>query len=391
MNVNDFEYIKYIEDNNILKNDSLNKLKYYMDIYNIDHSLSGRLDGNISNLFIKEAAQQLINAVKLFSDGYFDCAYYLLRSAIEISTIMVFLVDMPEDERYRYLDAWMETLDFPMQGRIIQELSRNGDIFVDMKDKMPAFFDNAKNLSSELNKYVHKQGVQHFYSYIPYNIYISDRAKELEVTFEKHLKQCIGIVAVMRLAIDPFPILLMDKEILYRCFDSITEPYTESFVEEYIGIDIIDCYKKTKIYTGLYDSFMQDEKKSESVFLVTNHEYIISTKIKEILLQKHLLSKRDLISVLLVASNNKVVKVYCGNGLLQYYTDRNTKRVKLSWSSEDFKRFSNSKKIINQVYDEAYISVLKVDNELYFIEHNEKFEQIEIKAINDFIIKELKS
>ena len=41
-----------------------------------------------------------------------------------------------------------------MQGRIIQELSRNGDIFVDMKDKMPVFFDNAKNLSSELNKYV---------------------------------------------------------------------------------------------------------------------------------------------------------------------------------------------------------------------------------------------
>ena len=390
MSVNDFEYIKYIEDNNILKNHSLNKLKYYMDIYNIDHSLSGRLDGNISNLFIKEAAQQLINAVKLFSDGYFDCAYYLLRSAIEISTTMVFLVDMPEDERNRYLDAWMETLDFPMQGKIIQELSRNGDIFVDMKDKMPVFFDNAKNLSSELNKYVHKQGVQHFYSYIPYNIYISDRSKELEVTFEKHLKQCIGIVAVMRLAIDPFPILLMDKEILYRCFDSITEPYNESFVEEYIGIDIIDCYKKTEIYTGLYDSLMQDEKKSESVFLVTNHEYIDSTQIREILLQKHLLSKRDLISVLLVASNNKVVKVYCGNGLLQYYTDRNTKRVKLSWSSEDFKRFSNSKEIINQVYDEAYISVLKIDNELYFIEHNEKFEQIEIKAINDFIIEELK-
>ena len=389
MNDNDFEYIKYIE-NNILKNDSLNKLKYYMDIYNIEDSLSGRLDGNISNLFIKEAAQQLINAVKLFSDGYFDCAYYLLRSAIEISTIMVFLVDMPEDERKRYLDAWMETLDFPMQGKIIQELSKNGDIFVDMKDKMPVFFDNAKNLSSELNKYVHKQGIQHFYSYIPYNIYISDRAKELEVTFEKHLKQCIGIVSVMRLAIDPFPILLMDKEILYRCFDSITEPYTESFVEEYIGIDIIDCYKKTKIYTGLYDSFMQNEKKSESVFLVTNHEYIVSTMIKEILLQKHLLCKRDLISVLLVASNNKVVKVYCGNGLLQYYTDRITQRVKLSWSSEDFKRFSNSKKLINQVYDEAYISVLKFDNELYFIEHNEKIEQTEIKAINDFILKELK-
>lgn len=391
MNDNSFDYIKYIEDNNILKNSSFDKLKYYMDIYNIEHSLSGRLDGNISNLFIMEAAQQLINAVKLFSDGYFDCAYYLLRSAIELSTIMVFLVDMPEDERKRYLDAWMETLDFPMQGKIIQELSRNGDIFVDMKEKMPVFFDNAKNLSSELNKFVHKQGVQYFYSYVPFGIHISDRIMALEDTFKGHLKQCIGIVAVMRLAIDPFPILLMDKDILYRCFDSITTPYTESFVDEYIGKDIIDCYKKTDIYINLYDSFIHNEEKSESVFLVTNHEYITSTLIKEILLQKHLLSKSDLVSVLLVASNNKVVKVYCGNGFLQYYTDRNTKRIKLSWSSEDFKRFANSKKLINQVYDEAYISVLKFDNEIYFIEHNEKFEQTEIKAINDFIIKELKS
>ena len=28
--------------------------------------------------------------------------------------------------------------------------------------------------------------------------------------FEEYLQRCIGVVAVMRLAIDPFPILLMD-------------------------------------------------------------------------------------------------------------------------------------------------------------------------------------
>ena len=39
----------------------------------------------------------------------------------------------------------------------------------------------------------------------------------------------------MRLAIDAFPVLLMDKNILYRCFDSLTEPYSEEFVNEYIG------------------------------------------------------------------------------------------------------------------------------------------------------------
>ena len=58
----------------------------------------------------------------------------------------------------------------------------------------------------------------------------------------------MGIVAIMRLAIDPFPILLMDEEILYRCFDSITDPYSEKFVDTYIGETIVDEYKKTRFY-----------------------------------------------------------------------------------------------------------------------------------------------
>lgn len=65
----------------------------------------------------------------------------------------------------------------------------------------------------------------------------------------------------MRLAINPFPILLMDKEILYHCFDSIAEPYSEEFVEKYIGETIISQYKDTDIYIGTYGSFMNDEKR----------------------------------------------------------------------------------------------------------------------------------
>lgn len=39
-----------------------------------------------------EAEQQLINAIELYELGYFDCAYYSLRSAIDLSTTMVFYV-----------------------------------------------------------------------------------------------------------------------------------------------------------------------------------------------------------------------------------------------------------------------------------------------------------
>ena len=45
------------------------------------------------------------------------------------------------------------------------------------------------------------------------------------------LEKTIGIIAVMRLAIDPYPVLLMDEEILLRCFDSMTEAYKNEFVE----------------------------------------------------------------------------------------------------------------------------------------------------------------
>lgn len=71
---------------------------------------------NIGNTFIMEAEQQLINAIELFEQGYFDCAYYSIRSAVDVSTTMVFLADMPDEERERFLDAWKDTKDFPMQG-----------------------------------------------------------------------------------------------------------------------------------------------------------------------------------------------------------------------------------------------------------------------------------
>lgn len=73
----------------------------------------------------------------------------------------------------------------------------------------------------------------------------------------------------MRLAIDPFPILLMDEEILYRCFDSMTEPYSEEFVEKYIGETIISEYKNTDVYVGIYDSFVRDEKKRRNPYLTS--------------------------------------------------------------------------------------------------------------------------
>lgn len=361
------------------------KGKIYLDLLNIEHSWSGRMDVNLCNAFIMEAEQQLINAIELFEKGYFDCAYYSMRSAVDLSTTMVYLADMPDDERESYLDAWKSTADFPMQGQMIKQLSQRGNVFVDMKTQMPDFFSEAKRLSAELNKYVHKQGLQHFYVSRNHPCNQNKPIDAFVQEFEEYLKKCIGVVAVMRLAIDPFPILLMDKETLYRCFDSITDPYSEEFVKEYIGASTIEQYKHTELYLGMYDFLSTMEEKHEATFDVVKYQYIDSRKLDDIFKQIHLLSKNDFVCVLLVSASEKTVKVYCGNIFWVYFTDRNSNRKSMSWSLLDFKNFSEAENLANQPYDEAYISVFYFDDEPYYVEHNELLTEDEINQMVEIV------
>lgn len=380
-------YIEWRKQNNIRTVEVPNKERYYSDLINLEHSWSGRMDGNLCNTFIMEAEQQLVNAIELFEQGYFDCAYYSLRSAVDLSTTMVFLADMPDNEREQALGAWKATADFPMQGQMIKQLSQRGNIFVDMKEKMPDFFSAAKTLSAELNKYVHKQGLNHFYvsRNHPSN---QNQAQDAFIrTFEEYLHRCIGVVAVMRLAIDPFPVLLMDEEILYRCFDSMTEPYSDEFVQEYIGIHTINQYKQTEIYTGTYSAFLSDEKKNEATFNVMKHQYIDTQRMNDIFEQLHLLPRDDVISVLLAASNSKVVKIYGCGGMMMYFTDRKTNRKVMSWAGSDFMEFSKAENPVNLPYDEALISVFTFNDTQYFVEHNEALTEEEIGKMVCAVVK----
>ena len=359
-----------------------NKEKFYADLMNIKHSWSGRVDmWGFGNTFIMEAEQLLINAIELFEAGYFDCAYYSLRSAIEISTTIVFLSDMPDNERETFVEAWKETKEFPMQGQMLKQLSEKGNVFADMKEKMSDFFIGAKQLIADLHKYVHKQGFQNFYISRNHPINRNKPQDNFIKNFEYYLQKCIGIVAVMRLAIDPFPVILADEEILYRCMDSMTEPYNDNFVDEYIGENILNQYKTTEIYQDAYNFFINNEKKSAAVFNVTNYEYIDSTKMDELLEQLHLMSKTDVISVLMVYACDKIVKIYGYSGMHWYFTEKETNRKEQSWSSLHFKEFEKSEEKINQCYGEAYISVFTFENESYCAEHNEMLNSEDIAQI----------
>lgn len=379
----EFNYVEWRKKQNIRSVVLPEKEKLFLDLMNIEHSWSGRADTNIGNTFIMEADQLLINAMELFEMGYFDCAYFSLRSAIDVSTTMVFLCDI--EEREKYLFKWKKLETFPQRYEMIKKLSKKGDIFSDMYINMPTFFKEAEEISQKLNKYVHKQGLRNFYISRNHPVRSSESTIEFVNTFLEFLKKVIGIVAVMRLAIDPFPILLMDKEILYRCFDSMTEPYSEDFVNEYVGQNIVQEYKKTALFIGTYEDFIKEEKKKEAVFNVVKHQYIDTRQYKDILSQFHLMTKNDIIATQIACNCDKIVKVYAIDGLLMFFTDRKTNRKELSWSGAQFQAFSNSKHKFNQPFDEVYISVFNVGESDYYAEHNELLYESEIAFIESMI------
>ena len=112
----------------------------------------------------------------------------------------------------------------------------------------------------------------------------------------------------------------------------MTAPYSEDFVDEYIGKNIIEEYKNTDFYTSTRQSFENEEKKNQAVFDIVKHQYIDSKRFDDIFLQFHLLSVQDRIAALMVYICSKAVKVYSCDGLLMYFTDRQTNRTKHSWS-----------------------------------------------------------
>lgn len=387
MNMSDnFKYSELRKKENIKRYEIPNVEKYFEDLINIEHSFSGRMDIPVANTFIMESVQLVVNSITLFELGYFDNAYYSLREAVEISTTIVYLSDLPDKERKEKMEEWKNTKDFPMQSQMLKQLYEYGIVISDMKEKMKSFFNDIKNVIKKINKCVHKQGLRFFYvsRNHPFN------CKEDDNIFIKNyvyfLEKTIGIVAVMRLAIDPYPVLLMDEEVLLRCFDSMTEAYKIEFVEKYITDETLEGYKRTEMYINHYNRHITEEKKNYAVFNIMKYQVIDTTKRKEILSQIYLLNNVNKIATYIALISKKVIKIYTYGGFQMYFTDRKTNRTESSWDSRDFKRFEESNKKFNQTYDKVYISVFSYnigDNkqESFFVEHNELLNNYDINLI----------
>ncbi len=378
-----FDFTKYRETKGLVPLKIENKEKYYTDLTNLEHSWTGRMDAQISNTFILEAVQLIINSITLFEQGYFDSSFYSLRQSLEVSTTMTYLIDNDEQKRKGELAKWKAQSRFPMYSQMIKMLESNKSVFSDIKEKMADYFGELNLTKQKLNKYVHKQGFNTFY--VSKNHPINqgkDRSKFIQ-EYESYLKKCIGAIAVFRLTIDPFPILLNDEEIYTRTGDLMTRGYDDDFIKDYIGVENVEKYKGTEVYQNHYNSIIQEESKNIYVTNVVKDKYIDKEKIDKILEQKHLLGKHDLVAVILCGFSDKVAKVYCIGGMSMYFSSTKSKRESWSYSSLDFNNFEENPENYNLQYDEAYISTINFYEQVYFIEHNLQFSSAEINQLEE--------
>lgn len=359
-----------------------NASDYLWDIENITWAETGLIDAFEANRFFDEASQMIANSIFLFQKGFFDTAFYSLRQSIEMSIGTLYLTANPEKmKEWKKLEPGFES------GKMADFLRKHEPVFKEIRDKIPTFFDNIRAIQKKTNKYVHKQGYSSFYTTQKYSW--SDHREDkvyLKIVsdFEETLKVAIGAVAMYRLAIDPLPIILMDGEMMMRSGDFVTRPYSDEFVNKYIGAKNIELYKQTEVYQGFKESIMSHEKQNEAVFDIIHWQIIDRSKFEDITKQIHLLSYSDRLAVVIMMVSTKIPQVYI-EGYFHYTSDVKAKHSDTVIGTSYYEDFFANKGNNNfnvPFKNVSYISRIKIKEEFSYIESNEPLNQQEIDLLN---------
>ena len=368
-----------------------NKEYYYSLIYEISESLTWEIavdffHSNKINMIITEAGQSLANSIKLYELGYFDDAYYSMRSAIELATIMLDVGDNEYEKMVHNMNLFSTKEYRNFRASTLSYLKNNGIEFKDVAKKLPNFVNEINDTCKKLNKFVHKTGFDNFYGIR--NNYNDDFHKRQLKYFEDNLISSIRIVAIMRLVIDPFPLLLADEEIYYRSPNILTTPFNEQLLEV-MGDESITEFKSTELYKSYEKDLMRLEKRNKEVNAVVMADYIDLNNIDNIYLQKHLLDSHELKYVNIASCSEKIILIISDNGFSRYNTSSNNHKILCNHTDIDFNDLTEK---FNIKYDSIFVSILEHSKDAIFefngminyiyIFHLKRFNEIEINKLN---------
>ena len=358
---------------------SLPRAKEYLeDLNDLRFSNSGLLAEVNPFFFINEACQLLANSVKLFELGYFDCAFYSVRQAIELSLSGLYLFSNPDK-----IKGW-KNLEKGFELRtIVPELKVGKEEFAEIKDLFSDFFEQIEKEKKLMNKYVHKQGFKSLYYH--YNgIYAhgkSERIASLTKDFETILHDTITAVALYRLVIDPYPILMLDDDIVNRMPDLMVESFPRSFVEKYISDEFVERYKDSKLYKGFYDYFKAQPSQNEAVYALIHWQLFERKDYNQIKEQRELLTLYDMEAVDLFMLSPKIGTIII-DGCINYSSETKLKDTSLVIGEAYYSEIFEGQTDYNVAYKGDYISRFPLNDSTTYLKHCDEFSKEDIDKIS---------
>lgn len=325
--------------------------------------------------FINEACQMLANSIFLFQQGYFDCAFFSVRQSIETTISGLFLFSHPEK-----LKQWNSLKPGFHLNKMLKSLKKCMSSFSEIWELYEDFFKDLKQKKRKINKYVHKQGIISFYNACIDN---KKQNQHIKKDYKEVLEATITAISIYRLAINPFPLLLLDEDIVSRLQYDIGYSYNSSFINKYIPKKYIDRYKQTSMYKSYYADFMQKPVLNIAAQNLAREHLFDRKDYGQIMSHKNDLSFFDISAVEFFMISEKIDHIQID--LLQdYYCCPCITNYNNIYDKSFYDKIFNNSVDWNISYKGYYISRCLFTDEYVILFHSEPLNDNEIRKIKDY-------
>lgn len=368
--------------------------------------LTGRSDILYCNPFLNEANKLLENAIFLYEDGYFDCAFYSIRQASELLDTMLYITHKNE-ETMKY---WKDKERFPSDSKMRTELggkpqkgkkkekedgnakNKPHEAYAEIKALLKDYFKKHTALKDQANKVIHKQGFDTFY--IIRNNPICSRQSSVDEELEfflKFLKYTIGISKIINIILDPMSLVLADENVSNKIYeDSITEPVDVGYFEEYLDMpDVISRIKSSHYYQEFIKQFKNKDDMNSAVCNVIRGRYWDIKSLDIIELQSNMLNEYEYCMFEILKLSIRVVFFYLTGVFGFYITSINNDYQMYGFREAEFQSILNENVQFNNRYKNSYISFINIKDRVLYFEHNELLNNNEIDALKKIEFKNI--
>ena len=362
-----------------------NEKDYYCAISNLEYAVGPIEIMGLATNFITETTLMMNNSITLFKEGYVDAAYYSMREAIELTLTIIFFNEQPKIDRDKQLRNWINKESFPSAKEMIKFCKEANSFYSEIISQIPSFPGKLGNLRARLSKYAHKQGLDTFYfKQYRERVFSQNDSFDISLTtqFEKDLKESISTIAILNLALDPFPLLLTDEEIFYR-IQLLSSPYSEWFIKNYLKSYKIEKLKNTNFYKTIHQEIIRKyEKMSEPVYWANNLCPIINTDYLETYKQQsHLLNQVCKLCITFFSITEKIRRIQNTNDSIPYVRETKPPLMHSTFPFAVTHKNDSDTVFANERFGDVYYSSFEVDHSTYYVEHDTPLDSNELDKL----------